>query len=143
MPTGRTPVIPSLTLADAQRMMAAALERADAIGQAMNVTIVDATAFPLMFVRQDGAKLGSIDISQRKARTALLTGRDTAELGREAQPGQPLYGIEATNGGLVLFGGGVLVRDSDDRIVGAIGVSAGTVDEDLDVAWAGVKAYLS
>lgn len=134
-------MIPSLTFDNARTIMQAALDRAVFIGKPMNITIVDATAFPLMFARQDGARLGSIDISLRKARTAVLTGRDTADLGKQAQPGMPLYGIEVTNGGLVLIGGGVLIRDKNNDVVGAIGVSAGTVDEDLDVARAGAAEY--
>lgn len=134
-------MIPSLTFDDARTIMQAALDRAVSIGIPMNITIVDGAAFPLMFARQDGAKLGSIDISYRKARTAVLLGRDTADLGKEAQPGQPVYGIEVTNGGLVLFGGGVLIHDKNNDVVGAIGVSAGTVDEDLDVARAGAAVY--
>jgi uncharacterized protein GlcG (DUF336 family) len=136
-----TPVLNTLSFTDAQRIMDAALRKAEEIGQPMNVWVVDAYAYPLAFCRQEGAKLGSIDIGLRKARTAALQASDTAELGRRAQPGGPLYGIEVTNGGLVLFGGGVRVMDKDGAVVGAIGVSAGTVDEDESVALAGAEAY--
>ncbi|MEU6642116.1 heme-binding protein [Saccharomonospora sp. NPDC046836] len=136
-----TTVAAELTLTDAQQVLEAALGKADGIGQPMNVAVVDAGGHLLAFARQEGAILGSIDIAIRKARTAALLKMTTAALGEAAAPGAPLYGIEVTNGGLVIFGGGIpLTRGSDNAVIGAIGVSAGTVDQDMTVADAGVAA---
>jgi uncharacterized protein GlcG (DUF336 family) len=99
----------------------------------MNIAVVDAGAHLLAFVRMDGAILASIDISVGKAATAVLMNMPTSELYDLAQPGAPLYGIESTNGNLVVFGGGIpLVRG--DEVVGAVGVSGGSVEQDVDVA---------
>ena len=128
-----------LDLATARRVLDAALAKADEIGQPMNVAVADGGGHLVAFARQDGAILGSIDIATRKARTAVLLGMSTAQLGSLSGPGQMLYGIEATNGGLVLFGGGIPLT-VDGLVVGAIGVSAGSVDQDVVVAEAGVAA---
>nr|WP_222844548.1 heme-binding protein [Saccharomonospora sp. CUA-673] len=128
-----------LTMDDARQVLDAALAKALEIGQPMNVAVVDAGAHLVTFARQDGAILASIDIATRKARTAALMRMTTAQVGEAAQPGAPLYGIEGTNGGLVVFGGGIpLTRDGE--VVGAIGVSAGSVEQDTEVAEAGVSA---
>ncbi len=88
----------------------------------------------------DGAFLGSIDISAKKAKTARFFNMSTAKLGSVSGPGQELYGIETTNNGLVVFGGGELLRNKAGVIIGAIGVSGGSVAEDTNVANAGAEA---
>jgi uncharacterized protein GlcG (DUF336 family) len=85
----------------------------------------------------DRALLGSADVAIRKARTSALFCMETDALGALAQPGQPLYGIEATNGGLVLFGGGAPLRDESGSILGAVGVSGSTVEIDTMLASVG------
>jgi uncharacterized protein GlcG (DUF336 family) len=127
-----------ITQAQAEKVMAAALVKAKAQGVPMNITIVDAGGNLKAFCRMDGAFLGSIDVSQKKATTARQFNMSTAELGAASQPGQSLYGIEVTNGGLVIFGGGELLKDAKGVIIGAIGVSGGSVQEDTNVAKAGV-----
>ncbi|MBB3049388.1 uncharacterized protein GlcG (DUF336 family) [Prauserella isguenensis] len=129
----------SLTLADAKAVLEAALAKAEEIAQPMNVAVVDAGAHLVTFARQDGAILASIDIATRKARTSALLRMTTAQLGEAAQPGAPLYGVETTNGGLVVFGGGIPL-ERDGEVIGAIGVSAGSVEQDTEVAEAGVAA---
>jgi uncharacterized protein GlcG (DUF336 family) len=129
-----------LSLADARQVLDAALAEADAIRQPMNVAVVDDGGHLLAFARQDGAIRGSIDISVGKARTAALMKMTTEDLGKAAAPGAPLFGIEVTNGGLVIFGGGIPL-ERDGEVVGAIGVSAGSVDEDVTVASAGARAF--
>jgi len=129
-----------LTLADAQRVLDAALAKAVEIEQPMNVAVVDDGGHLLAFARQDGAILGSIDISIRKARTSALLRMSTADLGAAAAPGAPLYGIEGTNGGLIIFGGGLPLAKPRGAVIGAIGVSAGTVEQDTTVAEAGAAA---
>jgi uncharacterized protein GlcG (DUF336 family) len=130
---------PTLTFADAQRILAAGLAKADEIGQPMNIAVVDAGGHLLAFGRQDGAIRASIDISQRKALTSVLMNAPTAALMELVQPGAELYGLEQTAGGMVIFGGGVpIYRDSE--LVGAVGVSAGTVEQDVTVAEAAASA---
>ena len=130
-----------ISLSRAQQVIAAAEAKAAEIDVAMNIAVVDAGDNLTAFVRQDGAWLGSIDIAQGKAYTARAFDMPTADLGTEAQPGKSLYGIEASNDGkLIVFAGGIPIEDGEE-IVGAIGVSGGTVDQDQEVAEEGVKAY--
>ncbi len=103
----------------------------------MDVAVVDAGGNLKAFVRMDGAWLGSIDIAQRKARTARFFNLPTGELGALSQPGGPLYGIEVSNGGLITFPGGLPLTTADGTVVGAIGVSGSTVEDDHAVAAAG------
>ena len=128
-----------LTLAQAQEVLKAALVKAEAQGVPMNIAVVDAGGNLKAFAREDGAFLGSIDVATKKARTARFFNMSTAQLGAASQPGKELYGIEVTNDGLVIFGGGELLKDG--VIVGAIGVSGGSVAEDTNVAKAGAAAF--
>lgn len=128
-----------LTLEEAQDILKAALSKAKEVAVPMNIAVVDAGGNLKIFAREDGAFLGSIDIAQKKARTARYFNMPTAELGAAAQPGKELFGIEVTNNGLAIFGGGeLLVRGG--VVVGAIGVSGGSVAEDTTVAKAGAAA---
>lgn len=130
----------SLTLDDAKRMLQAAETAAKRIGIAYNIAVVDAGGHLVAFVRQDGALIGSIDLAICKARTARLFDKTTAELAHLAQPNGPLFGIAQSNEGkVVIFGGGLPVR-IDGSIVGAVGTSAGSVEQDEDVARAAVAA---
>lgn len=129
-----------LTLAQAEKIMAGALAFAKKQGVPMNIAVVDAGGNIKAFCRMDGAFLGSIDIAAKKAKTARYFNMSTKELGAVSGPGQELYGIETTNDGLVVFGGGELLRDKNGVIIGAIGVSGGSVQEDMNVAKAGVEA---
>ncbi|GII29983.1 GlcG/HbpS family heme-binding protein [Planotetraspora mira] len=130
-----------LRLADARVVLEAALGKAEEMGQPMNVAVVDGGGHLLAFARQDGAILASIDIAVRKARTAVLMAMTTEKLGVSAAPGGPLYGIEVTNDGLVIFGGGIPLTGEDGEVAGGIGVSAGTVEQDVAVATAGADAF--
>jgi uncharacterized protein GlcG (DUF336 family) len=106
----------------------------------MNITIIDAGGNLKAFARMDGAWLGSIDISAKKARTARFFDMDSGEIGKLSQPGGPLYHIEISNGGLITFPGGVLLKNATGEIIGAIGVSGSTVENDHAVATAGANA---
>ncbi len=131
-----------ITLDQTEAIIDACKTEAHAVGQPMNIAVVDDGANLVAFVSMDDTKLIGVDISQRKALTAVYFQTDTRDLVPLVQPGQPLYGIEATSGGrLVVFGGGVLLRSDDGTIVGAVGVSAGSVEEDHQVADAGRKAF--
>ena len=102
--------------------------------------VVDAGANLKAFGRMDDAWLGSIDISIRKARTARFFDMATGELGKLSQPGGSLFNIEHSNGGLITFPGGVNIKGKKGEIIGAIGVSGDTVENDHAVAMAGAAA---
>jgi uncharacterized protein GlcG (DUF336 family) len=129
-----------ISLAQAQVILKAALGKAEAIKIPMNIAIVDAGGNLKAFYRMEDAFLGSIDIAIKKAVTARYFNMTTRALGAASQPGQPLYGIEVTNKGLVIFAGGVPLVDKHNTIIGAIGVSGGSVDEDESVALAGAAS---
>lgn len=126
-----------ITLVQADKAIEAAKAKAKEQGTLMNIAIVDAGGNLKAFARMEGAFLGSVDISIKKAKTARLFNMPTKDLGALAQVGQPLYGIEVTNDGLVIFGGGELIKDKDGVIIGAIGVSGSSVEDDMAVAQAG------
>lgn len=131
-----------ITLEQADAVIEACKAEAAAIGQPMNIAVVDDGGNLVAFASMDGTKLIGVDISQKKALTAVYFQTDTRDLAALVQPGQPLFGIESTTGGrLVVFGGGVLLTDADGAVTGGVGVSAGTVDEDHQVAEAGRTAY--
>ena len=128
-----------ITLEQAQRVVEAALADARERGTAMNVAVVDAGANLKAFGRMDGAWLGSIDIAIKKARTARFFDMPTGDIGQLSQPGGSLFNIEVSNGGLITFPGG-LPLEVDGEVVGAIGVSGSTVENDHAVASAGAGA---
>jgi uncharacterized protein GlcG (DUF336 family) len=130
-----------VTLDTALHVVANARREAEAIGVAMNIAVVDEGNNLVAFQRMDGAWLGSIDIAQGKAYTARAFNMPTKDLAPLCVPGESLYGIHASNGGrLIIFAGGIpLVRGGE--VVGAIGVSGGSVDQDQAVAEAGAEAF--
>ncbi|MGV3558655.1 GlcG/HbpS family heme-binding protein [Larkinella arboricola] len=130
----------SITLEQAEQAVKAAKAKAAEIGTLMNIAVVDAGANLKAFVHMDGAWLGSIDIAQRKARTARYFDMPTGEIGKLSQPGGSLYNIEHSNGGLITFPGGIPIKNGAGEIIGAIGVSGSTVENDHTVAQAGVDA---
>lgn len=106
----------------------------------MNIAVVDGGTNLIAFIHMDNAWLGSIDISIKKARTARFFNMDSGEIGKLSQPGGPLYNIEHSNGGLISFPGGVVIKNEAGEIIGAIGVSGDTVENDHAVASAGAAA---
>src|SRR6266700_7367120 len=129
-----------ITLHQAQNVTAAALKKAQESGTLMDIAVVDAGGNLKAFARMDGAWLGSIDVALKKARTARLFDMDTGQIGALSQPGGPLYNIEVSNGGLITFPGGIPLRNAGGEVIGAIGVSGSTVDNDHAVATAGANA---
>src|SRR5215831_8794572 len=130
----------TVTLEEAKRMLAAAEAKAASFGIAYISAIVDAGGHLVAFVRQDGALIGSIDLAIDKAVTARLFDKATADLAGLAQPGKPLFGIQESNAGkVVIFGGGIPIMSSRS-IIGAVGASAGTVEQDIAVAEAAIAA---
>jgi uncharacterized protein GlcG (DUF336 family) len=132
----------TISLAQADAIIEACKAEAASVGQPMNIAVVDDGGNLVAFAAMDDTKLIGEDISQKKALTAVMFQMDTRDLVPLVQPGAALYGIEATSGGrLVVFGGGVLLRTADGAVAGGVGVSAGTVDEDHQVAEAGRTAF--
>lgn len=121
----------------AQAVVSAAAAKAAAIGVRMNIAVVDAGGNLKAFARMDGAWLGSIDIAQKKARTARWFDMPTGAIGGLSQPGGSLFGIEHSNGGLITFPGGVPLTTASGAVVGAVGVSGSSVENDHAVASAG------
>lgn len=126
-----------MTLDAAQAAVDAARQRAEEIGVPMNIAVVDEGNNLTAFARMDGAWLGSIDIAQNKAYTSRAFDMSTKDLAPLCQPGQPLFGIHASNQGrLIVFAGGIPLQ-ANGTVIGAIGVSGGSVEQDHDVAEAG------
>jgi uncharacterized protein GlcG (DUF336 family) len=132
--------VKDISLDQAQAAVAAAIVKAGETNTKMDIAVVDAGGNLKAFSRMDGAWLGSIDISIKKAKTARFFDMPTGEIGKLSQPGGPLYQIEVSNGGLITFPGGVPLKSADGTIIGAIGVSGSTVENDHAVATAGAEA---
>jgi uncharacterized protein GlcG (DUF336 family) len=132
--------IMNITLAQAEKIIAVAQEKSKAIDTKMNIAIVDAGANLVAFARMDGAWLGSLDISIKKAKTARFFDMNTGVIGELSQPGAPLFNIEHSNNGLITFPGGVPIKDAEGNVIGAIGVSGSSVENDHTVAEAGALA---
>jgi uncharacterized protein GlcG (DUF336 family) len=130
-----------ITPSDARRVIAAAEARAREIGQPMNIAVVDAGGNLVSHVRMDGACIGSIHISINKAFTARAFGIETAQLAKTAQPGQQFFGIHGSNNGRVMIFAGGIPLQRNGSVVGAIGVSGGSGDQDQAVAIAGVTVF--
>jgi uncharacterized protein GlcG (DUF336 family) len=130
----------NITLAQAEAAIAAAKVKAAAIDTKMDICVVDAGSNLVAFARMDGAWIGSVDISFKKAKTAAWFTMDTAVLSPLVQPGAPLFNIEHSNGGLITFPGGVTIKNADGDVIGAIGVSGSSVENDHSVATAGADA---
>jgi uncharacterized protein GlcG (DUF336 family) len=136
-----TQQITSLTLADARRMITAGEQQADKLGIPYNLAVVDAGGNLISHIRMDGAWLGSIDISIHKAFTSRAFDMATQDLAKMAQSGKPLFGINSTNHDrVVIFAGGMPVKAAG-KVVGAVGASGGTVEQDQQVVEAAVAAF--
>jgi uncharacterized protein GlcG (DUF336 family) len=123
----------------AERAVAAAIQKAKAINTQMCIAVVDSGAELKSFARMDDAWVGSVDIAIKKAKTACFFGMPTGQIGSLSQPGGPLYGIEHSNGGLITFPGGVPIVTEQGVLIGAIGVSGSSVENDHLVAQAGAE----
>jgi uncharacterized protein GlcG (DUF336 family) len=129
-----------VTLNDARRIIAAAEKKAIEIGQPMNIAVADAGGNLIAHVRMDGAWLGSIDISIKKAYTSRAFDIATKDLAAHSQSGGQFFGIHASNDGrIMIFAGGIPLKQNN-KVVGAIGVSGGSGDQDHAVAEAGAAA---
>ena len=124
---------------EAMQIIESAYEASKELETKMNIAVVDAGGNLKSFFRADGAWLGSIDIAIKKAKTSVFFQMDSGTLGRFSQPGKPLYGIEHSNNGLITFPGGEILENDKGEIIGAIGVSGDSVENDEKVALAGVN----
>jgi len=132
--------IKTIQLTDARRIIAVASKKAEEIGQPMNIAVVDAGGNLLAFERMENAWIGSIDIAQKKAYTSRAFDITTKDLAMHSQSGDQFFGIHASNGGkIMIFAGGIPLKQ-DGVVVGAIGVSGGSGDQDHAVAEAGATA---
>ena len=134
-------IVKTLQLVDARRIIAAATKKAEEIKQPMCIAVADAGGHLLAFERMENAWLGSIDIAQKKAWTSRAFDIETGTLGTLSQSGDQFFGIHASNDGKVMiFAGGIPIKQ-DDKVVGSIGVSGGSGEQDHSVAEAGVAAF--
>ncbi len=136
----KDPATTDITVTKARAAVDAARRTAEEIDTKMDIAIVDAGGNLKAFLRMDGAWLGSIDISIKKAKTARFFDMPTGEIGKLSQPGGPLFGIEHSNDGLITFPGGLPITTPDGTVIGAIGVSGSSVENDHTVAAAGANA---
>ena len=130
-----------VTLTDAKNILAAAEKRAVEIGQPMNIAVVDAGGNLVAHERMDGAWIGSVDISINKAFPARAFNIATKDLADNSQPGQQFFGIHGSNHGrIMIFAGGIPLK-KNGHVVGAVGVSGGSGEQDQTVALAGAAAF--
>src|SRR5437588_3706123 len=130
-----------ITLKDARKIIAAAEQKSEKIGQPMNIAVVDAGGNLVAHVRMDGAWIGSIGISINKAFTSRAFDISTKDLAQHSQSGGQFFGIHASNSGrIMIFAGGVPLK-RDGKVVGGIGVSGGSGEQDHAVAEAGAAAF--
>lgn len=127
-----------VTIEKAEAAIDAARKAAIGLKTQMCIAIVDSGANLKAFYRMDDAWVGSIDIAIKKAKTAVFFGMPTGQIGKLSQPGGSLFGIEHSNEGLITFPGGLPIVDDEGILVGAIGVSGSSVENDNEVAKAGV-----
>ncbi len=135
--------IPRLSLADAQVLMAGAKKESRRLKAPMCIAVVDESGGLIAFERMDGAKAVSVQLAQDKAFAAAVSRRPTHTYNERCVPGNPVNGIQNAFGGrFTIVGGGFPVEDQGGVVVGGIGCSSGTVDQDMACAQAGVRAVL-
>lgn len=130
-----------VALEDARRVIGAAERKAKEIGQPMNIAVADAGGNLVSHVRMDDAWIGSVDISIKKAYTSRAFDISTKDLAEHSQSGGQFFGIHASNNGkIMVFAGGIPLK-KDGKVVGSIGVSGGSGEQDHTVAQAGAAAF--
>ena len=128
-----------VTFEQAQSIIATSIKKSIEIEVKSNIAVLDSGGNLKAFLRMDDAWVGSIDISIKKAKTACYFAMPSGEIGKLSQPGSPLYGIEHSNNGLITFPGGLPIVDAEGMLIGAVGVSGDTVENDNIVAKAGAE----
>jgi uncharacterized protein GlcG (DUF336 family) len=133
----------TLSLKHADAVIRLGIAKANEIAVPMNIAVLDDGGHLKAFARMDGALLGTIDIALKKAKTAALFAMNTEALGEFCKPGGPSPGLAATNDVLVVFAGGIPIRDGSGAVIGSVGVSGGAVEQDYVVALAAASARAS
>ena len=132
----------SVTLAQANKLIALVMKKAEEMGVKAVVAVADRHANPISVQCMDDAYIASYDIALNKAYTVTALKMPTTNLKKLAAPGGDLYGIQFTNGGkIVIFGGGVPLYDSAGRLVGGLGVSGGSEEQDTALAEFGGRLF--
>ena len=131
-----------LTLEDAKKMMDGAINKAIEIGVDMDIAVTDDNGSLLMFHRMDGGRITSIDVAISKAFTAAAARKSTRAYGEVSGPGGPAFGIHVSNQGRFMIVAGGLPLFIEEEILGGVGCSSGTPDQDEIVAQAGIDAVL-
>lgn len=134
--------IPRLSLADAEIIVEGAAEHADAVGVPMCIAVADESGNLIAFSRMDGAKILSVGLAQDKAWTAAVSRRPTHFYNEVCQPGSLVFGIHTSSQGRFSIVGGGLPVIVDDQVVGGVGCSSGTPEQDMACAQAGLDAFL-
>ncbi|MDW7694215.1 heme-binding protein [Flammeovirgaceae bacterium SG7u.111] len=127
---------------EALKAVLTAKKKAEDSNVLVNIAVVDAGANLKAFIRMNESYLGSIDVAIKKAKTARYFDIATGELGKLTQPGGIIYNIEESNDGLITFPGGVPIKNKEGKIIGAIGVSGGTIEQDHEIATIGANAII-
>merc|ERR1711910_184970 len=102
-----------------------AIDKANEVGGKYCIAVLDSGVNLVAFNRMDGGRVGTIDVAMKKAKTSALFVLESGDLGKKTLPGQPVYGLEHSNGGLITFPGGVPLRNASGDFIGSIGVSGG------------------
>jgi uncharacterized protein GlcG (DUF336 family) len=135
-------MIQSITLDTAKELIDAAERKAEEIGNPMVIAVTNSEGNLVAQRRMDDAWLASISISRNKAYTSAALDMPTHELAEPSEPGNSLYGLQTTDEGrIVIFGGGYPLFNEEGDVVGAFGVSGGAVEQDMEVAQAGVEHW--
>jgi uncharacterized protein GlcG (DUF336 family) len=129
-----------ITSDEAEAVIRAAKGKAANTGIAVSIVILDMAGHLKAFLRMDESWLGSVDVAMKKAKTSVLFQAATQDVWEVCKPGAQAHGLESTNGGLVTFAGGIPLKGSGGRLIGAIGVSGGQVAQDFEIAEAGAAA---
>ena len=136
-------MVPRLTMADAHHIMQACIAKAKEIAVDMDIAITDDAGHLIMFQRMDNARITSIDIAISKSFTAAAARKSTRSYGDISVPGKPAFGINTSNQGRFSIVAGGLPLFMQEFIVGGVGCSSGTPDQDEIVAQAGVNAFMA
>ncbi len=134
----------SINLHQANKLIKAVRERAAEIGVKAVIAVSDKHSNPVSIQCMDDAYIASYDIALNKAYTVTALKMPTSKLKTLAAPGGSLYGIQFTNNGkIVIFGGGVPLYDKNNRIIGGLGVSGGSEEQDTALAEFGAEIFKS
>eukprot|EP00091_Calanus_sinicus_P001236 TRINITY_DN11204_c0_g1_i1.p1 TRINITY_DN11204_c0_g1~~TRINITY_DN11204_c0_g1_i1.p1 ORF type:complete len:150 (-),score=69.24 TRINITY_DN11204_c0_g1_i1:35-439(-) len=125
----------AMDLQTANTAINVAIETANGLGVKFCIAVMDSGVNLVAFSRMDGGRVGTIDVAMKKAKTSALFGLESGLLGTMTLPGKPVYGLEHSNGGLITFPGGVPIKNGSGEFIGSIGVSGGTVEDDLVWRW--------